>query len=345
MEDLLADKAKEEHIMADLPNFPVCARTLHTIRKELGIPDKQYFRQLRDERNVRSSFQPDKAHLATLLSASPRSQKRLPPPMPLPFSTAAPSSLSTLFPNIRIPATSRIGIGLASTSGMGPSMASSSQPPSFGVDIDEGSLTTEEMAESQPAIAVDHLSVHLMTRPCTCSNVRAGVNCDFEAKTSRGVKQHSLRCKSDSNIFAAVVSNGAVKYIKIADLKGDEFGLKAALRVDPVIGRERVWLQYGHFRPPYAVVPLEDGKYSVPGRVYDVNVETSVPVNENNLELCNFMVAVSLLGGAGNRVNAFRPSSSREVARASWSAPDTARRKTGQGCLGGDWKERRAFAS
>lgn len=87
------------------------------------------------------------------------------------------------------------------------------------------------------------------------------------------------------------------------------FGLKSALRVDPVIGRERVWLQYGcvllfstsphflsscsskffpidrHFRPPYAVVRLEDGKYSVPGRVYDVSVEASVPVNENNLEL------------------------------------------------------------
>ncbi|BGO95585.1 hypothetical protein NBRC10512_004183 [Rhodotorula toruloides] len=86
------------------------------------------------------------------------------------------------------------------------------------------------------------------------------------------------------------------------------FGLKAALRVDPVIGRERVWLQYGHFRPPYAVVRLEDGKYSVPGRVYDVSVEASVPVNENNLELGNFMVAVSLLDSAGNRiVNASRP--------------------------------------
>ncbi|BGP35333.1 hypothetical protein JCM10296v2_007169 [Rhodotorula toruloides] len=86
------------------------------------------------------------------------------------------------------------------------------------------------------------------------------------------------------------------------------FGLKAALRVDPVIGRERVWLQYGHFRPPYAVVRLEDGKYSVPGRVYDVSVEASVPVNENNLELGNFMVAVNLLDSAGNRVvNASRP--------------------------------------
>ncbi|KAK4330560.1 Adipose-regulatory protein, Seipin family protein [Rhodotorula toruloides] len=86
------------------------------------------------------------------------------------------------------------------------------------------------------------------------------------------------------------------------------FGLKSALRVDPVIGRERIWLQYGHFRPPYAVVRLEDGKYSVPGRVYDVSVEASVPVNENNLELGNFMVAVSLLDSAGNRVvNASRP--------------------------------------
>ncbi|BGP27616.1 adipose-regulatory protein, Seipin family protein [Rhodotorula toruloides] len=86
------------------------------------------------------------------------------------------------------------------------------------------------------------------------------------------------------------------------------FGLKSALRIDPVIGRERVWLQYGQFRPPYAIVRLEDGKYSVPGRVYDVSVEASVPVNENNLELGNFMVAVSLLDGAGNRVvNASRP--------------------------------------
>lgn len=40
-----------------------------------------------------------------------------------------------------------------------------------------------------------------------------------------------------------------------------------------------------HFRPPYAVVRLEDGKYSVPGRAYDVSVEASVPVNDNNLEL------------------------------------------------------------
>lgn len=51
-----------------------------------------------------------------------------------------------------------------------------------------------------------------------------------------------------------------------------------------------------HFRPPYAVVRLEDGKYSVPGRVYDVSVEASVPVNDNNLELGSSDCVPPMLG-------------------------------------------------
>ncbi|KPV73459.1 uncharacterized protein RHOBADRAFT_55195 [Rhodotorula graminis WP1] len=65
--------------------------------------------------------------------------------------------------------------------------------------------------------------------------------------------------------------------------------LRSALKVDPVMGRERVWLQYGQHKPPYALVQLDQRKYSTPGKVYDVDLELVVPVNSNNLELGNFM--------------------------------------------------------
>ncbi|BGP43422.1 hypothetical protein JCM10449v2_007457 [Rhodotorula kratochvilovae] len=108
--------------------------------------------------------------------------------------------------------------------------------------------------------------------------------------------------------------------------------LRATLSVDPVVGRERVWLQYGcalpllasgphlalviltsftrnsEHRPPYALVPLQDHKYSTPGQVYDLALDLTVPVNPNNLDLGNFMVALSLVDAAGERVlNASRP--------------------------------------
>ncbi|GAA5986533.1 hypothetical protein JCM10908_003788 [Rhodotorula pacifica] len=86
------------------------------------------------------------------------------------------------------------------------------------------------------------------------------------------------------------------------------FIVKATLRVDPVVGTERVWLQYGHHRPPYAQVKLDPLKYKVPGSAYDISLEAVVPVNENNLRLGNFMVSLSLVDSLGTPVlNVSRP--------------------------------------
>ncbi|GAA5929861.1 hypothetical protein JCM3775_006573 [Rhodotorula graminis] len=78
--------------------------------------------------------------------------------------------------------------------------------------------------------------------------------------------------------------------------------LRSALKVDPVMGRERVWLQYGQHKPPYALVQLDQRKYSTPGKVYDVDLELVVPVNSNNLELGNFMASLSLVDAVGQHV-------------------------------------------
>jgi hypothetical protein len=40
-----------------------------------------------------------------------------------------------------------------------------------------------------------------------------------------------------------------------------------------------------HHRPPYAHVKLDPLKYNVPGPAYDVSLEATLPVNENNLRL------------------------------------------------------------
>ncbi|TNY23098.1 putative adipose-regulatory protein-domain-containing protein [Rhodotorula diobovata] len=84
--------------------------------------------------------------------------------------------------------------------------------------------------------------------------------------------------------------------------------LRSALAVDPVVARERLWLQYGQYKPPYALVQLDKAKYSTPGKVYDVTLELTVPVNPNNLDLGNFMCSLSLLDATGEHlVTASRP--------------------------------------
>ncbi|KWU47541.1 hypothetical protein RHOSPDRAFT_30970 [Rhodotorula sp. JG-1b] len=84
--------------------------------------------------------------------------------------------------------------------------------------------------------------------------------------------------------------------------------VRAALAADPVVRTERVWLQYGHHRPPYAHVKLDPLKYNVPGPAYDVSLEATLPVNENNLRLGNFMVSLSLVDSLGSHaVNVSRP--------------------------------------
>lgn len=40
-----------------------------------------------------------------------------------------------------------------------------------------------------------------------------------------------------------------------------------------------------HHRPPYAHVKLDPLKYNVPGPAYDVSLEATLPVNENNIRL------------------------------------------------------------
>ncbi|GAA5948644.1 hypothetical protein JCM10213_003567 [Rhodosporidiobolus nylandii] len=78
--------------------------------------------------------------------------------------------------------------------------------------------------------------------------------------------------------------------------------LRRATAVPTLAGRERVWLQHGEWRLPYAEVGLPTGKYDARGQEYDVALELQVPVNENNLQLGNFMVSLSLLGPSGERV-------------------------------------------
>lgn len=55
-------------------------------------------------------------------------------------------------------------------------------------------------------------------------------------------------------------------------------------------------------KPPYALVQLDQRKYSTPGKVYDVDLELVVPVNHNNLDLGNFMASLSLVDAAGQHV-------------------------------------------
>ncbi|GAA6037570.1 hypothetical protein JCM8097_006118 [Rhodosporidiobolus ruineniae] len=86
--------------------------------------------------------------------------------------------------------------------------------------------------------------------------------------------------------------------------------LRQATRVPTTQGRERVWLHYGEWRPPYASVELPETKYAQAGRgqLYDLALELSVPVNQNNLQLGNFMISISLVDGTGDQVlNVSRP--------------------------------------
>lgn len=86
------------------------------------------------------------------------------------------------------------------------------------------------------------------------------------------------------------------------------FSLKTFLRVDPILGRERVWLQYGEFRTPYALVELPQGRYGAPGENYDMSLELRVPSSEQNLVMGNFMVSISLLNSDNESIlNNSRP--------------------------------------
>ncbi|GAA6010568.1 hypothetical protein JCM11491_002975 [Sporobolomyces phaffii] len=86
------------------------------------------------------------------------------------------------------------------------------------------------------------------------------------------------------------------------------FSLRSFLRVDPIIGRERVWLQYGEYRTPYAFVELPKGKYEAPGASYDLSLELTVPSSPQNLAIGNFMVSINLLSNDFSPiVNTSRP--------------------------------------
>ncbi|GAA5919235.1 hypothetical protein JCM1841_006511 [Sporobolomyces salmonicolor] len=86
------------------------------------------------------------------------------------------------------------------------------------------------------------------------------------------------------------------------------FSLRSALSVDPLVGRERVWLQYGHFRPPYAEVELPSSKYAAPGNAYDLSLELRVPSSTQNLAVGNFMVSLSLINNVDEALlNVSRP--------------------------------------
>ncbi|GJN94305.1 hypothetical protein Rhopal_007379-T1 [Rhodotorula paludigena] len=130
---------------------------------------------------------------------------------------------------------------------------------------------------------------------------------------AKGPRRPSRREESSSSALYALASLavrslalGALVSLAVVVALAAWLSLRSALRVDPLVGRERVWLQ--HHRPPYAHVELDHARYTVPGKVYDVALEVTAPVNHNNLDLGNFMVSVSLLDGSGDRVlNASRP--------------------------------------
>ncbi|GAA5875096.1 hypothetical protein JCM16303_005006 [Sporobolomyces ruberrimus] len=87
------------------------------------------------------------------------------------------------------------------------------------------------------------------------------------------------------------------------------FSLRSFLKVDPIIGRERVWLQYGEFRTPYGIIELPKGRYEAPGENYDVSLELKVPSSQQNLLIGNFMVSINLLNEENSSIlNNSRPS-------------------------------------
>ncbi|GAA5998938.1 uncharacterized protein JCM10292_005810 [Rhodotorula paludigena] len=125
-------------------------------------------------------------------------------------------------------------------------------------------------------------------------------------RASRAVDSSSSALYTLASLAARSLALGALVSLAVVVALAAWLSLRSALRVDPLVGRERVWLQ--HHRPPYAHVELDHARYTVPGKVYDVALEVTAPVNHNNLDLGNFMVSVSLLDGSGDRVlNASRP--------------------------------------
>lgn len=48
---------------------------------------------------------------------------------------------------------------------------------------------------------------------------------------------------------------------------------------------DRTRLNCSHFKPPFALVRLERGRYDLRNLEYDVALELTVPVSERNLEL------------------------------------------------------------
>ncbi|GAA6062484.1 hypothetical protein JCM10212_001857 [Sporobolomyces blumeae] len=86
------------------------------------------------------------------------------------------------------------------------------------------------------------------------------------------------------------------------------WSFKSYLKVDPIVGTERVWLRYGEFRPPFADVELPEGKYGAPGNSYDLSLELVVPSSEQNLRMGNFMVSLGLVSSQDETVlNVSRP--------------------------------------
>ncbi|KAM0790344.1 hypothetical protein ACM66B_003229 [Microbotryomycetes sp. NB124-2] len=73
--------------------------------------------------------------------------------------------------------------------------------------------------------------------------------------------------------------------------------------------RERVWLQYGKFQAPHAVIDLASNpKIDLANVPYDVTLDLVVPVSERNLDVGNFMVELNAVAANGQSiVNVSRP--------------------------------------
>ncbi|KAK4046561.1 hypothetical protein OIO90_006528 [Microbotryomycetes sp. JL221] len=72
--------------------------------------------------------------------------------------------------------------------------------------------------------------------------------------------------------------------------------------------RERVWLQYGRFQAPHAIVSIDQDKFDLANSPYDISLDLVVPVSERNLDIGNFMVELNVLADNGQSiVTAARP--------------------------------------
>ncbi|GAA5958604.1 hypothetical protein JCM3765_006691 [Sporobolomyces pararoseus] len=136
------------------------------------------------------------------------------------------------------------------------------------------------------------MSTSLSKKPRTpTGRPRVRVRGSSSSTRGRGIESHQL--------FSLLIRSFLLLFLITSSLILALLGwltFKSFLKVEPdIIGREKVWLQYGEFKQPFAFVDLPKDKYKVPGNNYDLSLELIVPNSQENFKLGNFMVSISLL--------------------------------------------------